>query len=230
MTSNATTTPPVGTVSTLAGPATVDDANQGAHPVPDTDEAGADEAGAGEAGAGEAGAGEAGAGEAGADELGPDPAGLHARALEAQERLIPEHPVIPAPRSPQGVTVPPAWGHGTDQPSKEVVGALRQLVSDLEAVRRKPEEPAHQALVRIGELTSAGIPDGGWSRTEALDPDVVAEASDLASELLEVAAGLLERLDAEQLLAPAVVVDRVVTSLQVMRMVADLELFARSRG
>lgn len=163
-------------------------------------------------------------------ELGPDPAGLHGRAVEARERLRPEGPAIPGPRSPQGVTVPPAFGPGGDRPSADVVAALDQLVADLAAVRAKPDEPTHHALVRIGELTTGAIPDAGWSLAEQLDPDVVAAAAELATELHTAAAAVLKRLDADELASPAVVIESVVTSLQVMHMVADLEVFARSRA
>lgn len=162
-----------------------------------------------------------------AEPVGPDPAGLHARAQEARERLKPERTAIPAPRSPQGVTVPAAFGSSSDDPPADIVAALDQLVADLAAVRVEPDAPAHHALVRLGELTVAGVPEQGWSTTEELEPDDIVEAATLALSLHDSSVAVLERLDAEELIASAVVVDGMTTSLRVMRMVADLEVFAR---
>lgn len=157
------------------------------------------------------------------------PAGLRAKAEQARARLRPEPPVIPAPRNPGGVDVPVAFG-GAEQTPKDVTAALDALVTRLSEIEQAPEVPAHHALARIGELTSAGVPDEGWSADERIDTDVLSEAAGIAAELHEQAAALLERLDAVELAAPAAVIDSLSASLRVIRMVADLEVFALTHG
>lgn len=151
------------------------------------------------------------------------------RAREARSRLVPERPVIPAPRSPGGVEVPPVFGKGPGAAPADLVRAVETLTTHLVAVEDAPDDPAHRALLRIAAMLSTGVPDRGWSAGEDLDTDALGAAAELAGSLHEEAAGLLERLDAADRPSPAVVVDALVTSLRVTRMVAELEVFARSR-
>jgi hypothetical protein len=157
------------------------------------------------------------------------PAGLRAKAEEARTRLQVEPPVIPAPRNPGGIDVPVAFGTSATPP-KDVTAALDALVARLSEIEQAPDAPAHHALARIGELTSAGVPDEGWSGDEHIDTDVLSEATAIAAELHEQAAAVLEKLDAADLAAPAATIDSLATSLRVIRMVADLEVFALTHG
>jgi hypothetical protein len=157
------------------------------------------------------------------------PAGLRSKAEEARDRLRPEPPVIPAPRNPGGIDVPVSFDGFGAAPPKDVTAALDALVTRLSEIEQAPDVPAHHALARIGELTSAGVPDEGWSGDERIDTAVLSDAATIAAELHEQAAALLERLDAADLAASAAVIDSLSTSLRVIRMVADLEVFALSR-
>lgn len=159
------------------------------------------------------------------------PAGLRAKAEEARARLRYEPPVVPAPRNPGGIDLPVAFPPaGGAAPPKDVASALDALVTKLSAIEQAPEVPAHHALARIGELTSAGVPDEGWSADEDVDTAVLGEAAAIAAELHEQAAEVLDRLDAADLAASAAVIDSLSTSLRVIRMVADLEVFALTHG
>lgn len=159
------------------------------------------------------------------------PAGLRARAEEARTRLRFEPPVVPAPRNPGGIDLPVAFPTaGATTPPQDVASALDALVDRLSAIEQAPEVPAHHALARIGELTSTGVPDEGWSDDEDFDTEVLGEAATIAAGLHEQAAELLERLDAADLASSAAVIDSLSTSLRVIRMVADLEVFALDNG
>jgi len=152
---------------------------------------------------------------------------LREQAVEARARLEPDRPVIPAPRAPGGVTVPPVFASRADAPERGLLADADALVAALAALEDHPDTPAHLALARIGALTASGVPERGWSAGEGLAVEVLLEAAARAGELHEAAASLLTRLDAEDRPAPAVVVDAIATSLRVMRVVADLEVFAR---
>lgn len=165
---------------------------------------------------------------------GPDsgraPGRLRGRALEARERLTPDRLAIPAPRSPGGVQMPAPFGSaGAGTVPADVQTAIEALISELAAVE-DAETPAHRALARIEELTSTGIPEEGWSADDRFAPEVLSEAAVIAAGLHTSAAALLERLDAADLPAAAVSVDALVNTLRVVRMVADLEVFALTRG
>lgn len=159
------------------------------------------------------------------------PSGLRARAEEARARLSPEPPpAIPAPRNPGGVEMPVGFDAATKRPPKDVVTALDALVDRLTEIEKEPDVPAHHALARIGELTAAGVPDEGWSDDEDIPAEALTEAAGIAAELHEQAAAVLTQLDDAELASPAAVVDALSTSLRVIRMVADLEVFALTYG
>jgi hypothetical protein len=152
---------------------------------------------------------------------------LSARLREARARLEPERPSIPAPRSPDGVVPPAVFGRGAGAPAADLVDAVDALLERLVELEDDPQEPEQRALVRAVELVATGVPDAGWSADDRLEGEALLGAADLAGTLHTDAAGLLERLDAEERAAPAVEVDAVVTALRVARMVLDLESFAR---
>lgn len=156
------------------------------------------------------------------------PAGLQARAEEARSRLSPELPVIPAPRNPGGVDIPVSFPTSTGTPPREVVTALDALGARLGEIEQAPDVPAHHAFARIGELTASGVPDEGWSADEDVTTDALTEAAGIAAEVHEQAAALLELLDEADLAGPAAAIDALSTSLRVIGMVADLEVFART--
>jgi hypothetical protein len=160
----------------------------------------------------------------------PDPPkdSWSSRAREARQRLVPERTTIPAPRTPGGVEVPPAFGRGPGAAPAPLVRAADALVTKLAAVEEAPDQPTHKALLRIGTLVATGVPDRGWSAGEDLDAEVLGAAAELAGSLHEEAASLLEKLDAAERPSPAVVIDALVMSLRVTRMVAELEVFART--
>ncbi len=152
------------------------------------------------------------------------------RAREARRRLVPERTAIPAPRSPGGVEVAPAFGQGPGAAPAALVRSTDALIEKLTAVEDAPDQQAHRALLRIGSLLAAGVPERGWSAGEDLDADALVAAAELAGTLHDEAATLLEALDAADRPSPAVVVDALVMSLRVTRMVAELEVFARTRA
>jgi hypothetical protein len=151
-----------------------------------------------------------------------------ARAREARQRLVPERTSIPAPRTPGGVEVPAAFGRAPGAAPAALVRAADALVTKLAAVEDAPDKPAHKALLRIGTLVASGVPERGWSSGEDLDPEALGAAAALAGTLHDEAASLLEKLDEADRPSPAVVVDSLVMSLRVTRMVAELEVFART--
>jgi hypothetical protein len=150
------------------------------------------------------------------------------RAREARQRLVPERTSIPAPRTPGGVEVPAAFGRGPGAAPAALVRAADDLVTKLAEVEEAPDQPAHKALLRIGTMVASGVPERGWSAGEDLDPDALGAAAALARTLHEQASSLLEKLDEADRPSPAVVVDALVMSLRVTRMVAELEVFART--
>lgn len=180
-------------------------------------------------------------GEAGTDtrpDTGPDPrpdtgpdeaAGgrLTARVREARARLQPERPLVPAPRSPEGVVPPPDLGPREGAPAPDLVRSLDDLHTSLAQLEEAPGTRERCALVRAIELSASGVPDAGWSTKERIDNHALTGAAELAGTLHASATALLERLDAEERAAPAVEIGAVVTALQVARMVLDLESFAR---
>lgn len=168
-------------------------------------------------------------------EQGPDPAGspsssapgLRALALEARARLDPGPPAIPAPRAPGGIMLPSTSTGRPDPAGRDLLTALDALADDLGALEREPDAPAHRALARIGALTAAGVPERGWSAREGLAVDDVVAGAARAGALHDSAVALLARLDAAGRSSSAAVVDAIATSLRVVRIVADLEVFAR---
>ena len=160
----------------------------------------------------------------------PQPRSLREQAVEARARLEPHRPLaIPAPRAPGGVTPPQSFGVRDAAPERCLLAAADALVAALTALEEDPDVPAHRALARIGSLTASGVPERGWSAGEDLTVEVLVEAAARAGELHDAASALLARLDAEDRPSPAVVVDAIATSLRVVRVVADLEVFARGR-
>lgn len=156
-------------------------------------------------------------------------AALRMRAAEARDRLVPERPAIPAPRTPGGVTPPPSFRSDPHAPAPDLLAAADTLVADLAALEDAEDEPGRDALARIADLTTEGVPDHGWSTEEDVAVDDLVAAAATAAILHASAAALLERLDAEDRGLPAATVDALAGSLRVIRMVADLEVFARSR-
>lgn len=154
-------------------------------------------------------------------------ASLHDLALEARARLEPATPSIPAPRTPGGVTPPAALVTRPDGGGRDLRAAVDALVEELGALERRPDAPVHRAFARIGELTAAGVPERGWSARDGLAVDDVVAAAARAGALHENAVALLARLDAADRPSSAAVVDAIATSLRVVRVVADLEVFAR---
>ncbi|MHC1563402.1 hypothetical protein ACR9E3_30980 [Actinomycetospora sp. C-140] len=152
---------------------------------------------------------------------------LTARMREARSRLEPERTVIPEPRSPEGVVPPAAFAGGSAKPAKDLVSSLEDLHAAVAETEESPEAPERRALVRVLELSAAGVPDAGWSSQERVDAETLAGAAAVAGTLLASAEAVLERLDADGRAASAVEVDAVVTSLRVARMVLDLESFDR---
>ena len=73
------------------------------------------------------------------------------------------------------------------------------------------------------------MPEAGWSSAEEIDVDTLQATSEAARDLHGKTTTLLERLDAEKRHGPAAVVDSVATTLRVVGVVADLEIFERDR-
>lgn len=160
----------------------------------------------------------------------PAGVGLAARAQEARARLEPPTVTVPAPRSAAGVVAPPALVPAENAPSAELLAEVDALTEALEAVEAAGEDdPTHRVLCRLAALVAGGVPDAGWSATEDIDVAVLRETSDAARGLQERAAKLLARLDGEERPGPAAALAPLTTTLQVVVVVADLELFERAR-
>ncbi len=157
------------------------------------------------------------------------PAALADRVREARARLDPPTITVPAPRSAEGVVAPDGPDAGADAPGEDLVAAVDRLADELAAVEADREDEAHRTLCRIAGLVRDGVPEAGWSADEELDVDVLRATSEAARILHGRAAGLVERLDAEERQASAVVVDSVATTLRVVGVVADLEVMERAR-
>jgi hypothetical protein len=157
------------------------------------------------------------------------PAALAERVREARARLDPPTVTVPAPRSAEGVVPPAGPDTSADAPGEDLVAAVEQLADELGAVEADREDEAHRTLCRIADLVGNAVPEAGWSADEELDVDVLRATSDAARGLHARAASLVERLDAEERQASAVVVDSVATTLQVVGVVADLEVMERAR-
>ena len=152
---------------------------------------------------------------------------LRELALEARARLDPGSPSIPAPRAPGGVTPPAVLAARPGPGGRDLVTAVEALAEELGALERQPDAPAHRAFARIAELTAGGVPERGWSARDGIAVDDVVAAAARAGALHESAVALLARLDAAEAPSSAVVVDAIAASLRVVRVVADLEVFAR---
>ncbi|WP_018334198.1 hypothetical protein [Actinomycetospora chiangmaiensis] len=156
--------------------------------------------------------------------------GLVACVREARARLEPPTVAIPAPRSAAGVVAPPTMATAEDAPSEELLAEVDGLTEALDAVEAAgDDDPIHRVLCRIAELVAGGVPDAGWSATEEIDVAVLRGTSDAARGLQERAATLLARLDAEERPGPAAALAPLTTTLQVVVVVAELELFQRAR-
>lgn len=155
--------------------------------------------------------------------------GLADRVREAHARLDPPTVTVPAPRSAEGVVPAPALRTDTDAPPKDLLAAVDGLADELAAVEDDQDDRTHRTLCRIAELVADGVPDAGWSEAEEIDVEVLQATSEAARGLHGKAATLLERLDAEERHGPAAEVGSVATTLQVVGVVADLELFERAR-
>ncbi|GAA4835832.1 hypothetical protein GCM10023201_25670 [Actinomycetospora corticicola] len=155
---------------------------------------------------------------------------LAAPVREARARLEPPTVSVPAPRSAAGVVAPPAMASSEDAPSAELLAEVDDLTTALEAVEAAGEdEPAHRVLCRIAQLVADGVPDAGWSAEHGIDVEVLRATSDAARGLQERTAKLLARLDTEERPGPAAAIAPLTTTLQVVVVVADLELFERAR-
>lgn len=160
----------------------------------------------------------------------PDDAGgrLTARLREARARLEPEQTVIPAPRTPEGVVPPAAFGRGGGRPPADLLRAVDELAGRFAELEDDDgRAPERRALLRALDRSTAGVPDGGWSGEDRVDAEALAGAAELAGSLHAAATSLVERLDAAERTGSAVEVDAVATALQVARVVLDLEAFAR---
>ncbi|MDL5155739.1 hypothetical protein [Actinomycetospora termitidis] len=156
--------------------------------------------------------------------------GLSRHVTEARTRLEPPSVSVPAPRSADGVAAPVVLRTDTRDPSPELVTELDELGKAVAAVESAGEEDdTHRVLCRIAELVTGGVPDAGWSATEEIDVEVLRATSDAARELHERTTKLVERLDTEDLPGPAAALGGLSTTLQVVVVVADLELFERAR-
>ena len=148
---------------------------------------------------------------------GPRPAraadGVGARAAQRRGRGARAQPPDGPGRPGEG----PRWPRSTASPS------------ELQAVETDRDDEAHRTLCRIAELVADGVPEAGWSADEEIDVDTLRATSEAARGLHGKAATLLERLDAEKRHGPAAVVDSVATTLRVVGVVADLEVFERAR-
>lgn len=151
------------------------------------------------------------------------------RLREARARLDPPTVTVPAPRSAEGVVPAPTMRTDPDAPPKDLLAAVDGLAEELAAVESDQDDEAHRTLCRIAELVGDGVPEAGWSAAEEIDVDVLQATSEAARGLHGRATTLLERLDAEKRHGPAAVVDSVATTLRVVGVVADLEVFERAR-
>lgn len=161
-----------------------------------------------------------------------DGAGLAARVGEARDRLDPPAVSIPAPRSAAGVVPAPALRVDPHAPSRALLAEFDAFAEELAAVESPADGPAgeaHRVLCRITELVAAGVPEAGWSATEEIDVEVLRTTSDAARALHGRATALLATLDEQERPGPAAAVGSLVTTLQVVQVVADLELFERAR-
>ncbi|HEY2225835.1 hypothetical protein [Actinomycetospora sp.] len=151
------------------------------------------------------------------------------RVREARARLDPPTVTVPAPRSAEGVIPAPSLKTDPNAPPKDLLAAVDALVEELSAVESDQDDETHRTLCRIAELVGDGVPEAGWSGSEKIDVEVLQATSEAARGLHGKAATLLERLDAEKRHGPAAVVDSVATTLRVVGVVADLEVFERAR-
>lgn len=159
-------------------------------------------------------------------------AGLAARVREARDRLDPPAVSVPAPRSAAGVVPAPALRVDPHAPSTELLAEFDGFTEELAAVEKPADGAdgaAHRVLCRIVELVADGVPEAGWSASEEIDVEVLRATSDAARVLHGRAAALLATLDEQDRPGPAATVGSLVTTLQVVRVVADLELFERAR-
>ncbi|MEJ2868958.1 hypothetical protein WCD74_14390 [Actinomycetospora sp. OC33-EN08] len=155
---------------------------------------------------------------------------LSRHVVEARTRLDPPAVSVPAPRSADGVAVPATLRPDRDAPSAELLAELDELAGAVRAIEAAGEDDrTHQVLCRIAALVTTGVPDAGWSAAEEIDVEVLRAASDAARGLQERVAKLVERLDSEDRPGPAAALGSLATTLQVVVVVADLELFARAR-
>lgn len=157
------------------------------------------------------------------------PPALADRLREARARLDPPTVTLPAPRSAEGVVPAPTMRTDPDAPPKDLLAAVDGLAEELAAVESDQDDETHRTLCRIAELVGDGVPEAGWSAAEEIDVDVLQATSEAARGLHGRATTLLERLDAEKRHGPAAVVDSVATTLRVVGVVADLEVFERAR-
>ncbi|MFC5066247.1 hypothetical protein [Actinomycetospora atypica] len=161
-----------------------------------------------------------------------DGVGLAARVREARDRLDPPAVTVPAPRSAAGVVPAPALRVDPHAPSKELLAELDGFTAELAAVESPADGAdgaAHRVLCRIVDLVADGVPEAGWSATEEIDVELLRATSDAARALHGRAAALLATLDEQDRPGPAAAVGSLVTTLQVVQVVADLELFERAR-
>lgn len=154
---------------------------------------------------------------------------LAERVREARARLDPPTVSVPAPRSEEGVVPSAVVRTDAQAPAEDLLTALDALAEELEAVEKDEDDETHRTLCRIAELVGSGVPEAGWSAAEDLDADVLPATSEAARALHGRASELVERLDAEERHGPAAVVDSVATTLRVVGVVADLEVFERAR-
>lgn len=160
----------------------------------------------------------------GADRLVPP---LSERAREARSRFEPPNIVIPAPRSADGVVIEARPLIEQDAPAADLLAAADDLVAALEQLEGE-QDPAHRVVLRIAALAAAGIPEAGWSEPEQIEVDALRGASDAAGALLVRTESLLFRLEADSRLASAAEIEFIVTTLRVVGVVADLEVFQRA--
>jgi hypothetical protein len=151
------------------------------------------------------------------------------RIREARARLDPPTVTIPAPRSAEGVVPAPSLRTDPDAPPKDLLAAVDALTEEIARVEKDSDDEAHRTLCRIAALLGDGVPEAGWSATEEIDVEVLQATAEAARTLHGKATTLLERLDSESRHGPAADVGSVATTLQVVGVVADLEVFERAR-
>lgn len=161
-------------------------------------------------------------------EATPHPA-LADRVREARARLDPPTVTVPAPRSAEGVVPASSPRTDSDTSPEDLLAAVDGLADELAAVEDDQDDQTHSTLCRIAVLVADGVPDAGWSAAEEIDVEVLQATSEAARGLHGKATKLLDRLDGEKRPGPAAAVGSVATTLQVVGVVADLEVFERAR-